>query len=518
MTLLDFMNLFPEFLALSWNAWRARLALLTPNVRELYAVVGRGAGKSRIVALLACWVASREYRRVPGESIFIGVFAPDRRQAALTFRYITGLLKSVPALAALIVAERVDSVELSNGVTVEVITASVAAPRGRAYALAIVEEAAFLPTDQSANPDVELLRALRPALARVPGSLLVVVSSPYARRGILWDAWRRYHQRPGDDVVLVQADTLTLNPTFDRRAIETAYAEDPASAAAEYGAQFRNDVEAFVAREAIEESVCIGRRELPPISSVRYEAVADPAGGSGTDSFTMAIGHRETRKDQTVVVIDAVRETRPPFSPADTIRQYAELLKGYGLRSVRGDRFAGEFPRELFREHGIAYELLPKPKSDLYIDALALIHSGRIDLLDHPRTVTQIAGLERRTARGGRDSVDHAPGGHDDLANVVCALAAQLGAAAAQIGWVTWGGDDDGPRAPQPPVPHTPEWVRQRAEDEQLRNADRDAWLKRHDLATWRVLHWNDKEEVERRNRDATAVMMRQAGKESPYV
>lgn len=80
----------------------------------------------------------------------------------------------------------------------------------------------------------------------------------------------------------------------------------------------------------------------------------------------------------------------------------------------------------MFREHGIAYDLLDKSKSDLYIDALALINSGRIELLDHPRANTQIATLERRTARGGRGSVDHAPGGHDDLANVVCALAVQL--------------------------------------------------------------------------------------------
>jgi hypothetical protein len=33
--------------------------------------------------------------------------------------------------------------------------------------------------------------------------------------------------------------------------------------------------------------------------------------------------------------------------------------------------------------------------------------------------------LERRTSRGGRDSVDHAPGSHDDLANA-CAGALSL--------------------------------------------------------------------------------------------
>jgi hypothetical protein len=459
----DFMNLFDEFRAASWDGWRAVLARLTLNVREFYAVVGRGAGKSRIVALLACFVASREYLRAPGEFIFIGVFAPDRKQAAITFRYVVGLMKSVPSLAALIVGERSDSIELTNGVIIEVITASIAAPRGRAYALVIVEEAAFLPTDASANPDVELLRAVRPALARVPRSLLVVVSSPYARRGVLWTAWQKYHDQPDGDVVLVQADTLSLNPTFDKRAIDTAYAEDPASADAEYGANFRSDVEGFVSREAIDESTVVGRLELPPVSTLAYEAVADPSGGSGADSFTLAIGHREERGGLTVAVLDAIRETRPPFSPADTIRQYAELLKTYRISSVRGDRFAGEFPRELFREHGVAYDLLDKSKSDYYVDSLALINSGRIELLDHPRLVAQIASLERRTARGGRDSVDHAPGGHDDLANVACALAVRLAVKVVHLGPV-WGDEVSTPTPP--PAPHTPEWIRQRAADD----------------------------------------------------
>jgi hypothetical protein len=462
MTLLAFMNLFEEFRAASWDGWRAVLARLTPDAREFYAIVGRGAGKSRIVALLACFFASREYRRVPGEFVYIGVFAPDRKQAGVTFRYVVGLLKSVPPLAALIVAERGDSVELTNGVIIEVITASIAAPRGRAYALVIVEEAAFLPVDSSANPDVELLRAVRPALARVPGSLLAVVSSPYARRGVLWKAWRAYHDQPDGDVVLVQAPTLDLNPTFDRRAIENALEEDPASAGAEYLAQFRSDVEALVDRDVLEACVVLGRHELPYATTatgpIVYEAVVDPSGGS-SDSFTLAIGHREPRAEQTVAVIDALRETKPPFSPASVVADYAALLKSYDVKTVHGDRYAGEFPRELFREHGLTYELLDKSKSDFYVDALALINSRRIELLDHARSLAQIAGLERRTARGGRDSVDHAPGGHDDLANVVCALAVRLASAAA-LNWraipgftsaVTW--DLVEPPAPPPPAP-----------------------------------------------------------------
>ena len=42
-------------------------------------------------------------------------------------------------------------------------------------------------------------------------------------------------------------------------------------------------------------------------------------------------------------------------------------------------------------------------------------------LLGH--TLNQLIGLERRTARGGRDSIDHGPGGHDDVCNAVAGLA-----------------------------------------------------------------------------------------------
>jgi hypothetical protein len=137
----------------------------------------------------------------------------------------------------------------------------------------------------------------------------------------------------------------------------------------------------------------------------------------------MAITHRE--KDGRAV-LDAIRERRPPFSPEDVTGEFATLLKTYHCTSVTGDRFGGEWPRERMRLQGVAYELAEKPKSDLYRDALPALNSGKIELLDHPRLVSQICSLERRTARGGRDSIDHPPGAssHDDLANA--ALAALL--------------------------------------------------------------------------------------------
>ncbi len=87
------------------------------------------------------------------------------------------------------------------------------------------------------------------------------------------------------------------------------------SARAEYGAQFRTDIESFVSREAVDGSVVPGRIELPPQAGVSYHGFLDFAGGSGQDSATLAVGHAEKHADERVAVLDAVREVRPPFSP-----------------------------------------------------------------------------------------------------------------------------------------------------------------------------------------------------------
>jgi hypothetical protein len=135
--------------------------------------------------------------------------------------------------------------------------------------------------------------------------------------------------------------------------------------------------------------------------------------------MTIAIGHRD--KDGRAI-IDALRERRPPFAPESTVYEFAQLMKSYGISTVIGDRYGGEWPRERFRVNGINYEVADKPKSDFYRNLLPFLNSGRVELLDHPRLVSQLCGLERPTSRSGKDSIDHAPGGHDDVANSVAGV------------------------------------------------------------------------------------------------
>ena len=269
---------------------------------------------------------------------------------------------------------------------------------------AICDEIAFWRDESSANPDKEILNALRPAMATVPSSLLVCISTPYSRRGALWDTWRRYYGQDGP-VLVWQASSKSMNPTLPDQVIQQAREQDPAAAAAEYDAQFRRDIEGYVSREAVEAVVVPGRYELPPLPGTKYLAFVDPSGGS-QDSMTLGSAHL----DGAEAVLDVVRERRPPFSPDEVVSEFAALLKTYGVHTVSGDRYAGEWPRERFAAHGTLYEPSAKTKSELYVELLPLVNSGRVELLDHPRFLAQLARLERRTARGGRSSIDHPPG------------------------------------------------------------------------------------------------------------
>jgi hypothetical protein len=445
---LDDRNVFAaHFRGDTWRAWRAFFAALfalpmsddalaiyrqhtgrttppTSLCKEAWSVIGRRGGKSFALATVAVFLAAftdwRPYLG-PGELATIMVIARDRRQARVIKRFMSGLLRSVPMLTNQIVDEGQESITLHARVQIEIHTASFRSTRGYTIVAALLDELAFWPTDEgSAEPDIEVINAVRPGMATIPNAMLLCASSPHARRGALWDAYRKHFGKDGDPVLCWQAATRDMNPSVPQSYIDSHMADDAARGAAEYLAHFRIDLEAFGVREAVERCVEAGTIERGPLRNYSYVAFVDPSGGSA-DSMTLAIGHFERASN--CVIIDLVREVRPPFSPEAVVGEFAVALKQYRVSNISGDRYAGEWPRERFAKFGITYEPAAKPKSDLYRDLLPLLNSRRIVLLDLPKLVAQLLGLERRTARGGRDSIDHAPGAHDDIANAVAGVA-----------------------------------------------------------------------------------------------
>src|SRR5262249_29868042 len=420
------------------------------RVNILAAVVGRRGGKSRSMATLATYTGGlcQHDALVPGERGILLVVALDQRVAKIVLDYCQAAFERSPILKQLIANRTQDALELTNGISIEVRPASFRKLRGPTYVAVIADELAFWYVDAVyANPDIEILNAVEPGLATTGGPL-ILASSPHARRGVLWDLFKRHYGVDGDPLTLVaHGASRAFNSSLPQYVVDRALEKDRARASAEYLAEFRTDLEGYVSLDVVES--CVGNyRELPPCGDITYKSFVDPSGGS-QDSMTLAIAH----KNDDVVIIDALREARPPFSPEAVTDEFAELLKTYRVSNVVGDRYGGEWPRGQFRKRGIDYRLAELTKSDFYRDAVALVNAGRIMLPRSDRLIGQIANLERRVSRVGKDSIDHAPGGHDDLANCVCGVAAMT----RTVGYVldsAWISLDDEPK------PAVPGWQR----------------------------------------------------------
>ncbi|MGZ9410842.1 MAG: hypothetical protein ACXW3J_09480, partial [Methylocystis sp.] len=245
------------------------------RVDELWAIIGRRGGKTRAIAVLGAYIAALvDFSDVlaPGERASLPIMSASTWQAGKCFQYLDGIFTNVPALKRLVERQTSDTISLATRVDIECRPASFRTIRSGTFCACIADEVAFWFSDNSANPDTEILNAGRPSLATT-GGLLACISSPYARRGELYKTFARDFGPNGDAAILVaKAPSRTMNPSLSQKVVDRAYERDPASAAAEYGAEFRTDVESFISREAVEAAVIPDRFELPRMSGVDYYA------------------------------------------------------------------------------------------------------------------------------------------------------------------------------------------------------------------------------------------------------
>ncbi|HAE26061.1 MAG TPA: hypothetical protein DCG58_02780, partial [Hyphomonas adhaerens] len=319
-------NLFgPWFAEESWGTWRvldkalfgepldeaelATFKALTGRgeapeqpVSEAWLICGRRSGKDVKAASIAAYLATigeeifnfRQFL-TRGERGVVQLLAVDRDQARVCLGYLRAMFEQ-PLLEQMVSNAVADGIELTNGLGIEITTNNQRRVRGRTVIAAVFDEVAFWSSENSVSPDEDVYRAVLPAMATIPNAMLIGISSPHARKGLLYRQYRKHYGKPGK-VLVVQAPTWVMNPTLPRDGefLSQAFEDDPASAAAEYGAQFRTDIEAFVTREVVEACVTSGARERPRVSNASYRAFVDPSGGSN-DSMTLAIAHPDGNK------------------------------------------------------------------------------------------------------------------------------------------------------------------------------------------------------------------------------
>src|SRR5262249_24039806 len=360
-----------------------------------------------------------EHKLAAGERGMVLVLAATQDQARVTFGYVEAFLRGSPVLTREVASTTRSEIRLKNGVIIAVHANSFRSIRGRTLFACVCDEVAYWRDDSTASPDTEVYTAVLPSLLTTRG-MLVGISSPYRRAGLLHGKHKQFFAVDSDDTLVVVGGSKVFNPTLDDAAIAVQREADPAAAASEWDATFRDDISGFLDDALIDGAVDHGRPlELPPRPKFRYTGFTDPSGGRG-DAFTLCVGHREGEK----FVADVLRARTPPVDPGIVVREFSPLLKDYAVREVRGDAYASEWCAEAFRAAGIRYLTADRPKSVLYLESLPLWARGLISIPDHPRLLRELRLLERRTHRSGKDTVDHGRSGHDDLANALCGCAA----------------------------------------------------------------------------------------------
>ena len=447
---LDDANLFgPWFSGPSWAVWKAVLkgafrlemdedelklfrtvAQRDPprrRVRELWVVAGRRAGKDSVASAIAAFAAGFvDYLPVlrPGEATSVMCLATDKLQADIVRKYAQSYFSEIPLLRGLVKRETSDGLDLKTGAELSVLASNFRGVRGRSIACVILDEVAFWRSELTANPDTETYAALVPSLATLPGAMIVGISTPYRRAGLLYQKWKDCFGQDDDDVLVVHGASRVFNPLLPEKIVEDALKRDPAAARAEWEASWRDDIAAFLSRELIESAVDQGVTARPPVNGETYVAFADPSGGLG-DSFSCAIAHRDADGK---AILDALHETVAPFDPAEATAAIAKLLKAYGVVRVVSGKYAAQWPVAEFSRNDITLEHSERDRSALYADFLPLLTSGRARLLDNAKLAGQLANLERRASPMGRDRIEHPAGAHDDLSNAAagaCVLASE---------------------------------------------------------------------------------------------
>ncbi len=379
---------------------------------EAAVVTGRQSGKTQVAALAGVQEAAQAVL-AGSRGVFVPLVAQDLRgaQRAL-FGYVREAVHGSDLLGREVTRETTTELELAGRVTLTVYPCRPAAVRGIRAPFAVVDELSFFTSTDGRPTDAETLRALRPTLATTRGRLLIL-SSPYAQAGALYELHRRHWGKEDSPVLVWQAMAPAMNPTLPADYIERMKEEDPEAYRSEVLGEFRAGVSTFFDPDALADVVDEGVRERQPKAGVKYRGFVDSASGSGKDAFSVAIAHKDGER----VVLDACRAWRPPFNPSGVIGEASEVLRRYFVSRVEGDRYAPGFVEEGFRGHAIAYEPTKLTRSELYLELLPLVNAGGAVLLDNPTLLRELRGLERRRSSTGRDRVDHRPGAHDDLAN-----------------------------------------------------------------------------------------------------
>ena len=456
------------------------------------AITGRRGGKSANMAAIGVYeavVLGAEHMRAlaPGQRGYVLIVSRTQRQACEVYRYARATVERNPELAALLETPPLESqtggeLRFTNGVTLSVFPASKGSVRGFTILCAIADEWAWLGTDeQSANQDTEILSAIKYGMIAPKGAprrRLMVISSPGAKAGVVFETWARHYGDPKAPVLVAHGPTWTWNPTVDRAALDEERVRDPKAFTREVLAEFVDAVSAWIDASAVTAAATFAdapRKATPLLAGdFRYSAAVDLA--FKRDNSVLAIGHyelpksvrereavrlgrldgwrptrsrsdewmweaeeraeadRRAKKSPHVFVVDGVWAWKPerdaPLDAAKVVREMASCCQEYGVTQVTADQFAIVPLQEMFKRHGITLMEMTATsfsKFSAFSSLREAIYTKEISLPLDEDLLRELRELQERISGSSvQIAAPHRESAHDDRA---CAVAWLLASA-----------------------------------------------------------------------------------------
>jgi len=429
--------------------------------KNVLAVIGRGGGKSFNIGRIAQHrILTFNYPLAPGQKARNLIISPNFRTGDYTLDYIFGLFDTHERLKKFVAGkkktEQIAELRFTNSSSVSPMPMTRVSGRGPATWTLILEEAAHFKTEGRFSDD-EVFKSARPSMNRLgPGVAYFIISSPYAKEGLVYRLYKKFYGVENDRVLVIQGACKTMdifgkhyvgfNPTLtDEEMMSDLETEGEEFVKREYLAEFVDAISAAFDGQAVEDCVMTGMLQLPYNTDYDYFGVLDPAGLSENsqfnDEFTAGVAHVEERQGEPFVVVDAIKawsankDAARKSTPAQAVDESIALFQQYQVSDIVGDRFAIDLLSAQYEEAGFHYEKSKLNKWDLYHELIPVINNRRIAFVADETATTQLKSLERKKS-GTRGKIDHAKGRHDDRANVI-ALASYIGQERAQSAGVS---------------------------------------------------------------------------------
>lgn len=387
--------------------------------REAALIAGRRFGKTHHIAVPTVVYSAvfREFESTrPGERIMDLILATTIPQAAVDFSGILGVLEGSPLCRSLIVSVKQKRVSLRTGHDIAAWKNDLRTVRNLAIGCCVAEECSFWldELNGTVNPAEEILAAVRPALMQFEYGRLLLVSSPWAKSGPIWDAWARRLER--EEPLVLRMSTAQGNPVLSAERLEAERARDPERARRELDAEFLDSASALLPSDAVDACTAMGRWEVAPKEHAFYFAAIDA--GFRTDQFAFALAHAEGAK----VIVDLVRAWRPQpgravqFQPV--MEEIVEVMRRYGAWQASADQVCNEVIKQYLAQEGVELEqvtTLGRRASGIYSTLRTKVLAGEVEFPDNPALLGQLKRLQIVVSGGGHERCE-ASSGKDDMA------------------------------------------------------------------------------------------------------